>query len=371
MLSQPAGPRRVLMTLDAMGGVWRYALDLAAAWREMEIETVLAGFGPRPDAARRAEAEAVAELVWTDQPLDWMVEHPRDLGGVPRTLLRLADEVGAEAIQLNSLSQAAGLEAAVPVLAVAHSCVPTWFRAVRGLPPEGAWAWHAALNAEALARADRVVAPSRAHADALQAAYPGAPPAAVVPNAVSLDAIPQAAATGAVAFAAGRWWDEGKGAAILDAAAARTETPLLAAGPLARDGDGRRGGPQHRFRHACALGPQSHAECLRLVARAGIFVSPSIYEPFGLAALEAAAAGAGLVLSDIPVYRELWEGAALFAPPRDPAAFAAAVDRLAEDPRRRADLGARARARAVELTPRRQALALRRILADIQHREPC
>ena len=29
MLSQPAGPRRVLMTLDAMGGVWRYALDLA------------------------------------------------------------------------------------------------------------------------------------------------------------------------------------------------------------------------------------------------------------------------------------------------------------------------------------------------------
>ena len=39
------------------------------------------------------------------------------------------------------------------------------------------------------------------------------------------------------------------------------------------------------------------------------------YEPFGLAVLEAAQAGCALVLSDIPTFRELWDGAAMFVPP--------------------------------------------------------
>ena len=43
-----------------------------------------------------------------------------------------------------------------------------------------------------------------------------------------------------------------------------------------------------------------------------IFVSVSRYEPFGLAVLEAAHAGCALVLSDIPTFRELWQGAASF-----------------------------------------------------------
>ena len=38
----------------------------------------------------------------------------------------------------------------------------------------------------------------------------------------------------------------------------------------------------------------------------------ALYEPFGLAVLEAAQAGCALVLSDIPTFRELWDGAALF-----------------------------------------------------------
>ncbi len=48
-----------------------------------------------------------------------------------------------------------------------------------------------------------------------------------------------------------------------------------------------------------------------------IFVSTSLYEPFGLAVLEAAQAGCPLVLSDIATFRELWDGAAIFFPPGD------------------------------------------------------
>ena len=43
---------RVLMTTDAVGGVWAYALELATALR---VEVVLAVLGPAPDPDQRAD----------------------------------------------------------------------------------------------------------------------------------------------------------------------------------------------------------------------------------------------------------------------------------------------------------------------------
>jgi glycosyltransferase involved in cell wall biosynthesis len=48
-----------------------------------------------------------------------------------------------------------------------------------------------------------------------------------------------------------------------------------------------------------------------------VFAGLSLYEPFGVSVLEAAQAGMALVLSDIPVFRELWSDAAIFVDPRD------------------------------------------------------
>ena len=71
-------------------------------------------------------------------------------------------------------------------------------------------------------------------------------------------------------------------------------------------------------------------------AKASVFASVSRYEPFGLAVLEAAQAGCALVLSDIPTFRELWDGAALFVPPEDPVALAEALrNTLQDDPSER------------------------------------
>src|SRR3982751_4820446 len=66
-------PRRILMTADAVGGVWRYALDLAAALRARGTSTVLAVLGPEPSSAMRREAEGCCEAV-THHPgrLEWM-----------------------------------------------------------------------------------------------------------------------------------------------------------------------------------------------------------------------------------------------------------------------------------------------------------
>ena len=49
-------PRRVLLTADAVGGVWRYALELAAGFAERGIETVIAVLGPVPNEVQREEA---------------------------------------------------------------------------------------------------------------------------------------------------------------------------------------------------------------------------------------------------------------------------------------------------------------------------
>ncbi|HEV7451841.1 MAG TPA: MSMEG_0565 family glycosyltransferase [Pseudonocardiaceae bacterium] len=71
------------------------------------------------------------------------------------------------------------------------------------------------------------------------------------------------------------------------------------------------------------LGPVAHDELPALVAAAGVFAFPSIKEGFGLAAMEALAAGVPLVVSNLPVLREIFSGAARFAD--NPAELAAAL----------------------------------------------
>ena len=68
-----------------------------------------------------------------------------------------------------------------------------------------------------------------------------------------------------------------------------------------------------------------------LYRRAAAVVCPSVYEGFGLPLVEAMAAGAPLVCSDIPVFREVAADAAVFAPPDDAAAWAGALARVLSD----------------------------------------
>ena len=104
-----------------------------------------------------------------------------------------------------------------------------------------------------------------------------------------------------------------------------------------------------RSPHVAAARPARAAPRSRAgSARCPIFVSAARYEPFGLAVLEAAQAGCALVLSDIPTFRELWDGAALFVPRRRrPRPSRSASRRSSRDPRparraRRPRRGARA-----------------------------
>jgi glycosyltransferase-like protein len=61
------------------------------------------------------------------------------------------------------------------------------------------------------------------------------------------------------------------------------------------------------------LGPVAHDALPALVAAAGVFAFPSTKEGFGLAAMEALAAGVPLVVSNLPVLREIFSCTARFA----------------------------------------------------------
>ena len=77
------------------------------------------------------------------------------------------------------------------------------------------------------------------------------------------------------------------------------------------------------------LGPVPHDDLPSLVAAAAVFAFPSTVEGFGLAAMEALAAGVPLVTRDLPVLREVFGGAARFGAdaPGIAAALGDALDR--------------------------------------------
>jgi len=351
---------RLLLTADTVGGVWQYATDLAGGLVAHGIEPVLAMLGPRATDAQKAAVPAGVELVETGLPLDWLAASPREATEAGHALARLATRLRADIVQLNAPAFAAAASFDQPVLAIAHSCVGTWWQAVRGGRIHPNYGWRAGMTRTGLENADRVVAPSGAFAAMLQHCYRLDEKTTVVRNGRRPVRLPDAKSE-SYAFTAGRLWDEGKNVGVLDWAASRLSMPLRMAGPTAGPN-----GASVAVRHGQVLGLLSEAEIAGQLAARPIFVSSALYEPFGLAVLEAAQAGCALVLSDIPTFRELWEGAARFVYPHDGGGFVRAIEEIAADAELRARLGEAARVRARDYTVERMAAGMAAIYREME-----
>ncbi|MEI4861277.1 glycosyltransferase, partial [Klebsiella pneumoniae] len=77
-----------------------------------------------------------------------------------------------------------------------------------------------------------------------------------------------------------------------------------------------------------AVGHLSQAALIDLYAGCAAAVQPSLYEGFGLGALEAMSVGAPTVVAETPALLELSADAALTFAPRDPAQLAQHLERV-------------------------------------------
>lgn len=354
--------KRAIVSTDAVGGVWVYSLELARALKPA-VQVELAVLGPPPAAAQLQQArQAETPVHVLNLPMDWTAASAGALAQASQAIRALSRRRQADFLQLHSPALV-GTGDGPPVLAVLHSCVGTWWRAMHGLePPPEDFRWRMQQVREGLQAADIVIAPSQALADAAREVYDIERPIDIVHNARS--AAPAPSGTRSGVLAAGRLWDEAKNIQLLDRAAGRLgpAIPIRAAGPVTGPN-----GTHIDLRFAIALGDLPQEKLAAAMAEARLFAAPARYEPFGLAVLEAAQAGLPLILADIPTFRELWDNAACFLPPHNPEIWARVLNALHRCPGECEAMGRRARRRARRYAPERFAENMRRIYDRLEH----
>jgi glycosyltransferase involved in cell wall biosynthesis len=343
---------KVLMTADTVGGVWTYAMELARA-AGPDVRFVVAAMGGMPSDAQWSEVPPNTKVVASEYELEWMDDPWDDVARAGEWLLGLEDDEDPDVVHLNGYAHGA-LPFRAPKIVVGHSCVLSWWRAVKGEDAPASWARYREQVERGLQNADAVAAPSAWMLGALHEHYRFDAPSRLIYNGRG-----QGAGGGAQkeprVFAAGRLWDDAKNLKAVIAAAKDIRWPIRVAG------DG--GASADNVTHLGRLGREAMQ---RELDAASIYLFPALYEPFGLSILEAALAGCALVVGDIASLREIWRDAAVFVPPRDPAEIARAVNEIIANDDFRAELGRRARARAAEYTPERMAAGYRSTYAEVR-----
>ncbi|MGY3551606.1 glycosyltransferase involved in cell wall biosynthesis [Bradyrhizobium sp. USDA 4472] len=298
---------RILMTVDTVGGVWTYSCGLAARLVASGADVTLVTIGPSARADQREMLRgAGVRLVDTDLTLEWQDPEGHDFANAERVLARLEARVQPDIVHLNSFREAT-LAWRAPTVLVAHSCVNSWARACRdtGWLGEPRWTRYTERVAAALNSTQAWICPSQSFHDDIVEIYRPRSPGAVIWNGIAAGNFPSRKRE--LIFAAGRLWDRAKNIGVLAAASPGLDWPVQVAGPAGAD----------PATGVTWLGQLPHNALRGHLQHAAIFVSPALYEPFGLSVLEAAAAGCALVLSDISTFRELWSGAAMLFDPDD------------------------------------------------------
>jgi glycosyltransferase involved in cell wall biosynthesis len=339
-----------LITTDGVGGAFDYTLALSRELTARRFEVHLATMGPALRPRQRAAALAIGGVALHESTfaLEWMDEPWDDVASAADWLLSLERWIHPHVVQSNGFAHAAaGFDA--PVVVVGHSCVLSWWEAVHRAAAPARYDRYRIAVRRGLAAASAVVAPSAAMLASLKAHYGPLAAPAVVPNGIDIQSVDDPVKE-ALVFSAGRVWDPAKNLAAMSRIAPRLAWPVAVAGELEAPS-----GVPTALPDVVSYGWLPPNEVGRLMDRAAIFASPSRYEPFGLAALEAAVRGCALVLGDIPSLREIWDDAALFVDPEDDNAIAAGIEQLIATPNHRAALVLRSRARAAAMTAARMA----------------
>ena len=135
---------RLLITADAAGGVWTYALEMARALSAYDVATTLAVLGNAPSESELSQARSISglDIELTNLPLDWTAANASEVADAGDKIADLARRLNVDLVQLNAPALAASAAFPAPTIGVFHSCVATWWEPVHGnvaLPPDLAW----------------------------------------------------------------------------------------------------------------------------------------------------------------------------------------------------------------------------------------
>lgn len=329
----------MLITGDGVGGVGVHAGDLAQGLAASGHQVTLVFLGTHQGTIPSLPAVECLVAPW---PLEWQSEcSPSELAAAATAtrawLARIAAARGIELLHANHFALVDAIPKAPTLLGI-HSDVFSWWRWVQGTaPPSSAFAnWYGSVVRAALRNACAVVAPSQTALLDLRESFAWDGVGYLIPHGIRVAAAPPKSRP-LFAMTAGRLWDEGKNVGLLARADLAVEVEV------AGDDQGRPLPASSRLR---LLGKLDRSALARRLADAAIYVATSRYEPFGLAPLEAAAAGCALLLNDIPSLREVWGSAAFYFARNDGPALARALRQLRDAPLLRARLGAASHHRA-------------------------
>ncbi len=206
---------KVLMTTDTVGGVWVYSLELCKALAQYDVQVHLVALGGWPSPAQQVQAEKIPNVTFykSDFKLEWMKDPWEDVERSRKWINCIYQTVKPDVVHFNNYAHVEE-EWAAPALTVFHSCVQTWWQAVKGIKAPHEWDHYSEIVQESLQASDIVIAPTKAILARAQDAHSFTSETKVIPNGRRL---PSEATAPKEEFilCMGRMWDEAKNLPLL------------------------------------------------------------------------------------------------------------------------------------------------------------
>ena len=353
------------MTTDTVGGVWVYSLELCRALARYGVEVHLAAMGAWPSPAQQVTVEKMPNVLLykSDFRLEWMKDPWQDVEQSRKWINSIYHTIQPDIVHLNNYAHVEN-DWRAPVITVFHSCVQTWWQAVKGKAAPHAWDKYNRTVKESLEASDVVVGPTRAILEKAKNIHQFSSESKVIHNGRCIFSTEERPKEEFI-LCMGRMWDEAKNLPLLSKIAAKLPWPVYVAGERVNPDTGK----ECTAENVKFLGKLSPEEVQQWMQRASVFVSPTRYEPFGLAILEAAHNGCALVLSELDTLKELWQEAALFFDPEDEKDAEKMALLLLDNPLFLKELSVRAKERAADFSAEKMGAAYFDLYTEIANKE--
>ncbi len=348
----------LMITTDTIGGVWQYTMQLARALARYNIAATIISIGRAPSLEQRTDLSLLPNLRGhfnLPYKLEWMQASRGDIAEARGDLSNLIAQLQPDLLHSSQFCFG-DLPTACPRLVVAHSDIISWQQWCEdNIAPDADWqaftGGYQRMVQRGLHGANAIVAPSAFMAASISRDYAVATGGIqTIHNGMTIS--PRLGIKEQLAVMVGRLWDKAKNVSLVaeavqqvQASPASTLRVVVAGADLPPDYIGRTNiGAAIKY-----LGHLTSAQLYPVFARASVYIAASRYEPFGLAAVEAALHGCAILANDIPTFHEVWGDSAIYFARNDATALQHALTELLDDDTRAAHYGARAHLRALTL----------------------